>query len=83
MARRYGIGPLVANGARGQRVGAGESAGRVAGEPSRGSQEPSGRVARALHKIDGGTLGAGRVVYVEYVVEAAACALTEAAAQAS
>ncbi len=80
MARRYGIDPLVANGARRQRVGTGESAGRVASGPPRGPQGADGRVARALQKIDDDALGAGRVAYV---VEAAACAPTEAAAWAS
>ncbi len=83
MARRYGIGPFVANGAGRQRLGAAESAGRAAGELLRGPQEPSGRVARALQNIDGDALGTGHVGCVEYVVEAAACAPTEAAARAS
>jgi len=40
-------------------------------------------VARALQNIDGDALGTGHVGCVEYVVEAAACAPTEAAARAS
>jgi len=36
-----------------------------------------------LHKIDGGTLGAGHVERVEYVVDVAASVPTEATAQAS
>ena len=35
-------------------------------------QKLAGKVMAALHKIDGGTLGAGRVERVEYVVEVAA-----------
>jgi len=40
-------------------------------------------VARALHKIDYNAVGIGRIARVEYVVEAAVCAPTEATAQAS
>ncbi len=46
-------------------------------------QKLAGKVAGALHKIDYDALGTGRVGRVEYVVEAAACAPSEAAAQAS
>jgi len=46
-------------------------------------QKLAGKVMAALHKIDGGTLGAGRVERVEYVVDVAASVPTEATAQAS
>jgi len=46
-------------------------------------QKLAGKVMAALQKIDGGTLGAGRVERVEYVVDVAASAPTEATAQAS
>jgi hypothetical protein len=46
-------------------------------------QKLHGKVMAALQKIDNDALGAGRVGRVEYVVEAAACAPTEAAARAS
>jgi len=46
-------------------------------------QKLAGRVMAALQKIDGGTLGAGRVERVEYVVDVAASVPTEATAQAS
>jgi len=43
----------------------------------------TGKVMAALQKIDDDTLGAGRIAWVEYVVEAAACAPGEASARAS
>ena len=43
----------------------------------------AGKVMGALHKIDYDTLGIECVGRVEYVVDAAACAPTEATAQAS
>jgi len=46
-------------------------------------QKLVGKVAGALHKIDYDALSIGRVARVEYVVEAAACVPSEAAAQAS
>jgi len=46
-------------------------------------QKLAGKVMAALHKIDGGTLGAGHVERVEYVVDVAASVPTEATAQAS
>jgi len=46
-------------------------------------QKLAGKVMAALQKIDGGTLGAGRVERVEYVVDVAASVPTEATAQAS
>ena len=46
-------------------------------------QKLAGKVMAAFQKIDGGTLGAGRVERVEYVVAAAASVPTEATAQAS
>jgi len=46
-------------------------------------QKLAGKVMAAVHKIDGGTLGAGRVERVEYVVDVAASVPTEATAQAS
>jgi len=46
-------------------------------------QKLAGKVAGALRKIDDDTLAIGRVGRVEYVVDPAACAPTEAVAQAS
>jgi hypothetical protein len=46
-------------------------------------QKLAGKVMAALQKIDGGTLGAGRVERVEYVVDVAASVPTAATAQAS
>ena len=46
-------------------------------------QKLAGKVMAALQKIDGGTLGAGRVERVEYVVDVAASVPTEVTAQAS
>ncbi len=46
-------------------------------------QKLAGKVMAALHKIDGGTIGAGRVERVAYIVDAAACVPTAATAQAS
>jgi hypothetical protein len=46
-------------------------------------QKLVGKVAGALRKIDYDALSIGRVARVEYVVEAAACVPSEAAAQAS
>ncbi len=46
-------------------------------------QKLAGKVLGVLQKIDGGTLGAGRVERVEYVVDVAAFVPTEATAQAS
>ena len=46
-------------------------------------QKLHGKVTGALQKIDDDTLGVGRVGRVEYVVDPAACAPTEATAQAS
>jgi len=46
-------------------------------------QKLAGKVMGALQKIDDDTLAIGRVGRVEYVVDPAACAPTEAAAQAS
>jgi len=43
----------------------------------------AGKVMGALHKIDYGALAIGRVERVEYVVDPAACAPTEAAVRAS
>jgi len=43
----------------------------------------AGKVGSALHKIDYDALGAGRIERVAYIVDPAACAPTEAAAQAS
>jgi len=43
----------------------------------------AGKVGSALHKIDYDALGAGRIECVAYIVDPAACAPTEAAAQAS
>ncbi len=42
-----------------------------------------GKVTSALHKIDDDALGARRVGRMGYVVEATACAPSEAAARAS
>jgi len=42
-----------------------------------------GSLAHALHTIDGDACGVGRVGRVEYVVEAAACAPSDATARAS
>ncbi len=46
-------------------------------------QKLHGKVMAALHKVDDDGIGAGRVARVAYVVEAVACAPTEAAARAS
>jgi len=46
-------------------------------------QKLHGKVPGALHKIDDTALYAERVGCVAYVIEAAACAPTEAAARAS
>ncbi len=46
-------------------------------------QKLHGKVMAALHKVDDDGIGAGRVARVAYVVEAVACAPTEAAARVS
>jgi len=46
-------------------------------------QKLHGKVMAALHKVDDDGIGARRVARVAYVVEAVACAPTEAAARAS